>query len=92
MLNMQSIVLKKLKQEFQVHRPEAIGFKGSNIEPLCAIYSTQGLTKIKTQYDTNYLRSYSMMSILEILRTNYLPVSEEWQQSFKNFNCVDDLD
>ena len=91
MPEMQLQILEKLKREFQAKQPEAIAFKGINIEPLCAIYSKQGLAKIKEEYDSSRLANHSMTSVLEFLKTSYLPIREEWQQSFKNFNHADDL-
>jgi len=47
MINLQPNVLVKLIEEYQQRQPEAIAFKGGQVEPLCAVYSSRGLKKLK---------------------------------------------
>jgi molybdopterin-guanine dinucleotide biosynthesis protein A len=91
LIQLESTVLEKLFQEFQLQQPEAMAFKNINAEPLCAIYSSQGLKKINTLYAEGKLTKHSMMHVLETLNTIYLPIKKEWQSFFKNFNQAEDL-
>lgn len=84
-------VLEKLLKEYREHQPEAISFKGENIEPLCGIYSSHSLQKIRAKYDAGTFKSYSMTAVLESLKTTYLPISEEWRPLFKSYNSPNDV-
>lgn len=90
MINLQPFVLKKLFNEYQ-RSSEAIAFKGDSVEPLCAIYSSPGLKKIKALHDSNLLKNFSMKNVLENLETIYLPIDEGWQPLFKSINRAEDL-
>jgi molybdopterin-guanine dinucleotide biosynthesis protein A len=91
MINLQPAVLAKLTNEYQQHQPEAIAFKGEHVEPLCAIYSSRALRKIKMQYAGDTLKSHSLKTVLGILETKFLPISKEWQPLFKSINRAEDL-
>ncbi|MBI1770391.1 MAG: molybdenum cofactor guanylyltransferase [Bacteroidetes bacterium] len=91
MINVEIIVLKKLLNDFNASRVAAIAFKGERVEPLCAIYSSPGLAKILSAYRQSKLSNYSMMYILEELNAKYIPIPEEWQSYFRNFNSAEDL-
>lgn len=91
MLDIQYSVLEKLNKEFHALRPEAIVFQGINIEPLCAVYSAQGLEKINSQHNAGSLKNHSMHFVLDTLQTTYLLVPKDWQPFFKNFNRPEEL-
>lgn len=92
MIKIESAVIEELLSEYQRKQPEAIAFRGDNVEPLCAIYSARGLKKIISHYYTGALEKHSMMNVLEALHAKYLPIKEEWKSLFKNFNQVGDLE
>src|SRR5215831_7719757 len=50
MINMNETILKKLSDSYDSSKVEAIVFKGERVEPLCGIYSSQGLSKIYSIY------------------------------------------
>jgi molybdopterin-guanine dinucleotide biosynthesis protein A len=91
MIRMDEIVLKKLFDHYNSSKTEAVVFKGDQVEPLCGIYSLQGLSKIYNTYRQNAINNNSMMRALEKLETLYIPIPEEWKVFFKNFNRVEDL-
>jgi molybdopterin-guanine dinucleotide biosynthesis protein A len=91
MINMNEAVLMNLFSSYSSSRTEAIAFKGEQIEPLCAIYSSRGLVKIFTACQANQLEKNSMMHVLEQLDASYVPIREEWKSSFKNLNTVRDI-
>lgn len=91
MINMNSMVIKKLLTEFMDNKFEAIAFKDDRVQPLCAIYSSIGLKKILDFYLTDQLQKFSMTHTLEIVDTRYLLLQEEWIGYFKNLNSPDDI-
>ncbi len=87
MVNMKSFVIERLMHEYDEHKNEAITFKGEKYpEPLCAIYSARGLKKIASRYSNGELKNFSMVHVLDQLDTHYLPLPQEWQSCFANFN------
>jgi molybdenum cofactor guanylyltransferase len=91
MINMDGSVLMKLFSNYESSHTDAIAFTGEQVEPLCAIYSSRGLSKILAACHSNELFKNSMMHVLEELGATYIPISEEWRSAFKNFNNVKDL-
>jgi molybdenum cofactor guanylyltransferase len=93
LLKMERIVMIGLIDEQKRNRDsEAIIFKsGGRSEPLCGIYTSQGLAKILSLHREKGLVKFSMMHVLEILKTRYVAAHESWTPYFKNFNSQDDL-
>lgn len=91
MINMNETILKRLYDHYQSSKTEAIVFKGERVEPLCGIYSSEGLSKIYNAYSRNEMSNNSMMHALEKLDTSYISTPEEWKDHFKNFNNPKDL-
>ena len=91
MINLDNAVLFKLFNSFNSSPVDAIAFKGERIEPLCAIYSSNGLAKIHAAYQVGKLRKNSMMHVLEELSAAYIPIPQEWESYFKNFNKTEEL-
>jgi molybdopterin-guanine dinucleotide biosynthesis protein A len=91
MINIDSVALMKLVSSYNSSHPDAIAFKGERIEPLCAIYSSQGLTKIYSAHQEKKLYKNSMMHALEELNAEYISIPEKWNSFFKNFNNAEDL-
>lgn len=86
-------VIENLIKEHQTNpTKEAIFFSNNQQpEPLCAIYSAQGLRKILALYNTNQLLKYSMKYMLEQLDTLPLTIPQHWLPYFKNYNSKTDL-
>ncbi|HEY5823340.1 MAG TPA: molybdenum cofactor guanylyltransferase, partial [Cyclobacteriaceae bacterium] len=53
-------------------------------EPLCGVYTANGLKKISDAVGEGKLRSNRMMDVLDQLNTKRLPLKEEWSGSFQN--------
>jgi molybdopterin-guanine dinucleotide biosynthesis protein A len=92
MINMKELVLKELSDSFNSSKTEAIVFRGERVEPLCGIYSSQGLSKIYNAHRQNEMSNNSLMHALEKLKTSYIPIPKEWNAFFKNFNCKEDIE
>ena len=88
MIKMDGIVLRKLLEAYANSKPAAIAFKGDRVEPMCAIYSSLGLSKISSR---SKLSKNSMMNILDELAAVYISIPEEWKSFFKNLNSAKDL-
>jgi molybdenum cofactor guanylyltransferase len=90
---MNAIVLKELMIHYiQKQNEEAIVFKmAEQTEPLCGIYTKQGLAKIIALHSANNLAKHSMKFVLERLNTLYLTPKENWWNYFKNYNSPEDL-
>jgi molybdopterin-guanine dinucleotide biosynthesis protein A len=91
MISMNEVVLKKLLDKYNSSKSEAVVFQGERVQPLCGIYSSQGLSKIYNAYQKNALSNNSMMHVLEKLETSYIYILDEWKVFFKNFNRIEDL-
>lgn len=89
---MHMLVLNRLLKYYQKNTHEAVAFKnGTRIEPMCAVYSSRGLSKILSLYKSNSLSKPSLMHVLEILHADFLVAEESWQPYFRNFNSPEDL-
>ena len=93
MLDMQTFVLEQLIHKYVSDKHfEAIAFTShGQVEPLCAVYSANGLSRIYSAYQNKSLTKHSMMHVLEILDTDFIPAPESWNPYFKNFNLPADL-
>ncbi len=92
MLSMHTDVLNYLINTSSIKEEDAFVFQTNKyIEPLCAIYTAKGLTKIYQLYNQGQLKKNSMHSILESIQTCYLPVNQEWNNYFNNYNSPADL-
>ena len=71
---------------------EAFVFLNENLaEPLCAIYTAEGLKKIYERYKHGQLKKNSLQHVLENLNTSYLTIPNNWKSYFNNYNSPDDL-
>ncbi len=62
-------------------------YKNQNqLETLCGIYTKEGLQKIQSKLETEPKPSFSIYKLIENLRPFLLPISEENQSYFENFN------
>lgn len=92
MLAMHTDVLNYLINTNSKKKEDAFVFQtNENIEPLCAIYTAKGLTKIYQLYNQGLLKKNSMQYVLESILTCYLPVDQEWKNYFNNYNSRNDL-
>jgi len=92
MLAMHTDVLNYLINTNFIKKEDAFVFQtNENIEPLCAIYTAKGLTKIYQLYNQGQLKNHSMQYVLESILTCYLPVDQEWKNYFNNYNSRNDL-
>ncbi|MHA4896374.1 molybdenum cofactor guanylyltransferase [Pedobacter sp. PWIIR3] len=62
-----------------------------NLEPLCGIYSNSGLSRINGLYLQNPNLKNSMKYVLSQLNVLQIPLSEEKQKYFTNFNEPDEM-
>lgn len=92
MLSMQTQVLQYLIDTSVVGNEDAFVFQtNESIEPLCGIYTSQGLTKIYQLYNQGQLKKHSLHYVLENIQTCYLPVKQKWENCFNNYNSPADL-
>ncbi len=89
---MQTEVLLQLISASKTNVAEAFVFRSpEHIEPLCGIYTSQGLAKIHAEMMNGQLKKHSMHAVLERLKTLYLFMPIEYERSFANFNSPGDL-
>lgn len=70
---------------------EAITYKSDLFfEPLCSIYTSSGLNRIKTELDKGKLKSVSMNAILKKLHTHSLILTNDIEPFFRNYNSPND--
>jgi len=91
MIDMETGLINELMSAYENSTAEAVAFKGETIEPLCAIYSSEGLRRIFSAYESNRLKKHSMMYVLEYLDAMYIPIKDEQKAFFKNFNKPGDV-
>jgi len=60
-------------------------------EPLCGIYTSNGLKKISNAVSKGELTSDRMMDVLNLVNTKHIQMKEEWRSSFQNMNSPTDL-
>jgi molybdenum cofactor guanylyltransferase len=90
---METSIIKLLYSNYQEH-PSADAFIFTNEgepEPLCAIYSSNALSRILSMFRNGDLLKYSMKFMLDHLVINSIPVMEEQKKYFQNFNAHAEL-
>lgn len=93
MIEMKEATLIALLQ-MQVSNPsyQAYCFMNQgNLEPLAAIYTASGLSKIQDLFLLKDLAKHSMKYVLSVLKTCCIPINPTQQSSFHNFNTPTDL-
>lgn len=65
--------------------------KEGEYEPLCAIYTSAGLAKVKALLERSLLKKFSMRYVLETIDTAAYPLPSAWKQYFINVNTQEDL-
>lgn len=90
---MESGLLKELHERYkQAPETEACVFTNDGEpEPLCAIYSAGGLSKILTLFRHGHLVKHSMKYMLDHLSIVTVPIQQQQKISFRNFNAHAEL-
>lgn len=92
MIDINLELLQVLVKTQHSHHPEACVFVvDGKSQPLCGIYSAKGLHKIFDLYQQGALEKFSMMYVLDLLDTNYIPAAPDQWLYFNNYNSQDDL-
>lgn len=92
MQQMQSNVLQALYSERLAKNNTAYIYQnGDQAEPLCGIYTVTALKQIDAWYTTGELLRHGLVGILHRLQVSLLPLPEEWEPFFENFNFPGDL-
>lgn len=80
-------LLRNLYESFKAERPKALVYHtGERPQPLCGLYTAEGLHAIYQRLQSGALKRYSMMHVLEVLQAGMLPVKEEDRPFFRNYN------
>lgn len=89
----QSFVQEYLCRQFYKHpQAEAVVFaNGEQVEPLCGIYTADGLCKIAALLRNGKLKKSSMRYVLTMLHTQLIAVPEAMQSGFVNCNTPEQL-
>jgi len=90
---MESIILQKLFENYKSNPGyQAYLFTtDGEPEPLCAIYTSQGLSAIMEIYQKGKLVRHSMKFMLELLHCFFIPASEDEKKFFLNVNAHAEL-
>ena len=75
------------KESFDAYVYEING----RVQPLCSIYSSKGLSRLKDLYNQGGLEKFSMMSALNCLDTKYVTIHQSNIHVFNNRNSPEDL-
>lgn len=85
-------LMQHLQNEYKKEIREALVYHtGERPQPLCGIYSATGLSRILELYRNGNLKRFSMMYVLEVLDTKYLPVNDQNLSAFNNYNYPDEI-
>lgn len=90
---MESYFLKQLVDYRNRDNPFDIYLFSNNgePEPLCGLYSANGLEKILHMHDENKLSKHSMKFVIDQLHTCFIPLKDGEQKFFMNINSHADL-
>ena len=94
MLLMEVAMLQKIYDCFLNREKKAESFYCTNQhqpEPLCAIYTAEGLRSIVHQHREQPLPRHSMKYLLEKIPTVSIELREDERKYFNNFNTAEDL-
>jgi len=89
---MEIAVLEQLVESCNAIAADTFFFTNDgNPEPLCAIYTANGLAHVLDLLNTGRLQKHSMKYILEHLPTHTIPLRPDQKPFFRNFNAHADL-
>jgi len=89
---METAVLKQLQAQFEKHAADAYVFTNDEaFEPLCAIYTAKGLSRILELQKNKQLLKHSMKYVLEQLHPVSIALTMDQKKYFRNFNAHAEL-
>lgn len=92
MPQMEISVMQQLIDACGEQQADAFAFQSEKgLEPLCAIYTAKGLRKLSDMLNDGKLPRFSMHYILSQMNTMLLPLNEQQQSFFTNYNEPSDL-
>lgn len=93
MLLMEPLLLKELFTIYTVHKNHdaCVFMNDGQPEPLCAVYTAAGLSKITAALKNNQLQKHSMKFALSLLNVFSINLTEEQKKYFRNFNAHAEL-
>lgn len=90
--DMTTALMENLVNEYNQKTHEAYTYHtGDRPQPMCGIYTAEGLKRIYDLYRQGHLNRYSMMHTLKVLKTKYIPVKDEDCPAFNNYNTPEEL-
>jgi molybdopterin-guanine dinucleotide biosynthesis protein A len=91
--NMNAEVIKELCDKYSEDqgRQAYVFANEDGYEPLCAIYTSVGLTKIEGLRKQGKLQKFSMKYVLDLMDTAVYPLPHEWKRYFTNVNTPEEL-
>ncbi len=90
---MESFMLKELFACYEQYKKHDayIFTNNEEPEPLCAVYTAAGLSKLITAIQQNQLKKFSMKFALSLLDVYTVALTEEQKKYFRNFNAHAEL-
>ncbi|MGN6436990.1 MAG: molybdenum cofactor guanylyltransferase [Agriterribacter sp.] len=90
---MNPIILKELYDHYLQHRgaDAYVYTNDQEIEPLCAIYTSNALALVLDLYKAGKLQKHSMKWMLEQVLVSSIALKDDQKQYFKNFNAQAEL-
>lgn len=90
--DMTTPLLQDLYNHAQKETAEAFVYTSPGMhQPLCGIYTAEGLNKIYEMLKAGTLKKYSMMHVLQVLNTNYIAANKDDLPAFNNYNNPEEL-
>ncbi len=91
MINVSSVLITTLINSLNNTYDGVVYKNDDRVEPLCALYTAQGLRKILHLHQQKLLKRHSMHYALDQLSILYIEAPREWQPFFTNYNSPADL-
>ncbi|WP_207496404.1 molybdenum cofactor guanylyltransferase [Aridibaculum aurantiacum] len=93
MVEMNPVVLQNLYNLYLHNKGKmtCVFKKDTAAEPLCAIYTTKDLKKIRQWHRKGQLEKFSMNYLLEKLDVLSIDVPVEWKDYFRNYNTLSNV-
>jgi len=89
---METSILTLLLDSYKTQSAEAYVFTNDDVyEPLCGIYTANGLSRILQLLQSQQLAKHSMKYMLEQLHTFTIALAENQKKYFRNFNAHAEL-
>jgi molybdopterin-guanine dinucleotide biosynthesis protein A len=92
MINMNETTIQNMLDCYKKESSEAYVYEiDGRAQPLCSIYTSNGLSKFNSLYSQGQIKKYSMMYALDCIDTKYIPVHESGIDVFNNCNAPEDI-